>query len=113
MRKLLTLTSTLLLASAMPSVAASVSSVDCSSSEIAVTFDGSVATSDVTKLEIGKGDNPRKKYNLDIVSTGAASGSTILKYTVSDAALTDMGKVSPNKAYIFVTGNSSGSAKCN
>ena len=99
--------------SAMPAHAASVSSVDCSSSEIAVTFDGSVATSDVTKLEIGKGSTPRVKYELDIVSTAAASGATILTYTVSDAALTNMGKVSPQKAYIFATGNASGAAGCN
>ena len=112
MRKLIALTSTLLMASGYPTMAASVSSVDCSSSEIAVTFDGNVTAGEVTKLEIGKGDNPRKKYNLDIVSTGTASGSTILTYTVDDAALTNMGKVNPSRAYIFVTGTSSGSAQC-
>ncbi len=100
------------LMSVVPAQAASVSAVDCSSTEIAVTFDGSVTTSDVTKLEIGKGSNPRKKFELDIVSTAAASGATILKYTVSDAALTQMGKVSPQKAYIFVTGNAAGNASC-
>lgn len=100
-------------ATVLPANAASVSSVECSSTEIAITFDGSVSTGDVTKLEIGKGSNPRKKFDLDIVSTATASGSTILKYTVSDAALTNMGKVSPRKAYIFATGTSSGSAACN
>ena len=100
-------------ASIIPAQAASVTSVDCSSTEIAVTFNGSVATADVTKLEIGKGSNPRKKHNLDIVSTAATSGSTMLTFAVDDNALTSMGKVSPRKAYLFVTGNANGSAKCN
>ena len=110
--KRIMLTAVIAAAAALPAQAASVSSVDCSSSEIAITFDGSVSTGDVTKIEIGKGATPRTKYELDIISTAAASGSTILKYTVDDAALGKMGKVPPKKAHIFVTGTSSGSADC-
>lgn len=100
------------MAAVIPAHAATVTAVECSSSEIAVTFDGSVTTSDVTALKIGKGSDPRTKYNLDIVSTGTASGATVLKYTVSSGALTNMGKVPPSKAYIFVTGTANGAASC-
>jgi hypothetical protein len=92
-----------------PAYAASLSSVECSASQLVLTFDASVASGDVTAIEIGEGDSPRFKYELNL--SGTASGST-LTYTVDDTALGQMGKVAPHKAYIFATGTASGSAKC-
>ena len=42
-----------------PSFAATLSSVECSSSEIVLTFDGNVSADDVTTLKIGEGSSPR------------------------------------------------------
>lgn len=108
MRKILLATTATALMS-VSAQAATVSSVDCSSSKIVVTFDANVSASEVTTLKIGEGASPRLKYELNL--TGAASGATI-SYTVNDAALTEMGKVAPHKAHIFAEGTSSGSAKC-
>ena len=89
--------------------AATLSSVDCSSSQIKLTFDGNVTASEVTTLKIGEGSNPRFKYEL--VLSGTASSSTIT-YSVDSTALNVMGKVAPHKAYIFAEGTSSGSSQC-
>lgn len=92
-----------------PSFAATLSSVECSSSEIVLTFDGNVSADDVTTLKIGEGSSPRLKY--DLALNGTASGTTIT-YTVDTTALDEMGKVAPHKAYIFAEGEASGSAEC-
>lgn len=89
--------------------AATLSSVDCSSSQIKLTFDGNVTAGEVTTIKIGEGSNPRLKYELAL--SGTASASTIT-YTVDSTALGVMGKVAPHKAYIFAEGTSSGSAQC-
>ena len=89
--------------------AATLSSVDCSSSQIKLTFDGNVTAGEVTAIKIGEGSSPRLKYEL--VLSGTASASTIT-YSVDTNALDQMGKVAPHKAYIFAEGTSSGSAKC-
>ena len=93
-----------------PSFAATLSSVDCSSTEIVLTFDSNVSADDVTTLKIGEGTSPRLKY--DLALNGTASGTTIT-YTVDSTALDEMGKVAPHKAYIFAEGEANGSAECN
>ena len=93
-----------------PSFAATLSSVDCSSTEIVLTFDSNVSADDVTTLKIGEGTSPRLKY--DLALNGTASGTTVT-YTVDSTALDEMGKVAPHKAYIFAEGEANGSAECN
>ena len=93
-----------------PSFAATLSSVDCSSTEIVLTFDSNVSADDVTTLKIGEGTSPRLKY--DLALNGTASGTTIT-YTVDSTALDEMGKVAPHKAFIFAEGEANGSAECN
>lgn len=108
MRKFLILAASAALASTTAQ-AATVSSAECSSSQIKLIFDGNVSASEVTTLKIGEGSNPRLKYELAL--SGTASGSTIT-YTVDSTALGVMGKVAPHKAHVFAEGTSSGSADC-
>lgn len=108
MRKFLILAAAATMA-ATTAQAASLSSAECSSSQIKLTFDGNVSASEVTALKIGEGSNPRLKYELAL--NGTASGSTIT-YTVDSTALNIMGKVAPHKAYMFAEGTSSGNADC-
>ena len=89
--------------------AASLSSAECSSTQIKLIFDGNVSASEVTALKIGEGSNPRLKYELAL--NGTASGSSIT-YTVDSTALNIMGKVAPHKAHMFAEGTSSGTADC-
>ena len=79
-----------------PSFAATLSSVDCSSTEIVLTFDSNVSADDVTTLKIGEGTSPRLKY--DLALNGTASGTTIT-YTVDSTALDEMGKVAPRSHF--------------
>lgn len=91
--------------------AATLSSVTCSLNSIVLTFDASITADDVTMVEIGETTTPKLKYELDLLP-GSISGAE-LTLTTDATAKADIRKVSPYKAHIFVTGDASGTQKCN
>ncbi len=92
--------------------AATVSSVRCSLSSIAITFDRAVSNGDVTRVRISSGVDAKQRYDLDILP-GTVTGS-VLTLAPDAAAQANMKKVTPWTAYISVSGkNARGGASCN
>lgn len=94
-----------------PATAANLSSVTCSLNSIVLTFDQSISADDVTLVEIGETSTAKLKYELDLLP-GSISGA-VLTLTTDATAQSEIRKVSPYKAHVFVTGDASGTQKCN
>ena len=108
--KILTLAA-LILTSTSTVKAASLQSALCSPDALVLTFNAPISDGEVTSVEIGDTAEARLKYELDLLP-GVISGS-VLTLTPNTEAQLDIRKVSPFKAYIFVTGSASGTVKCN
>ncbi|MBL70901.1 MAG: hypothetical protein CML95_05065 [Rhodobiaceae bacterium] len=108
--KILTLAA-LILTSISTVKAASLQSALCSPDTLVLTFNAPLSDGDITSVGIGETAEAKLKYELDLLP-GVMLGS-VLTLTPDTEAQLDIRKVSPFKAYIFVTGSASGTVKCN
>ncbi|HAT08909.1 MAG TPA: hypothetical protein DCS39_06615 [Rhodobiaceae bacterium] len=101
----------LILTAISPAKASSLQSALCSPDKLVLSFSAPLSDGDITSVGIGETADAKLKYELDLLP-GAILGS-LLTLTPDTEAQMDIRKVSPFKAYIFVTGSASGTVKCN